>query len=126
MLRKITEQEEEAYKLRHHEFAGLTTKETAKIMKIAPETVRLLLKSVRAKIPQLFPILTHRQHIVYWLYVKRGLSQYKIADYLHIGQSSVWGILNRVKKKGIPILHSGFGDTVAYEQGMDGHISHKF
>lgn len=126
-MRHITEDEERCYRLRHHNFKGLTTKETAKIMKIAPEKVRLLLKSLRAKAPQLFPIFTYRQWLVYWLYTKQGLPMYKIATYLNTAYSNVWGLLNKAKKKSMPFLEPcGFGDTVAYEDGMDNYIIHKF
>lgn len=127
MERIITEDEERCYRLRHHRFAGLTTKETAKIMKIKPETVRTLLKSLRAKAPQLFPILTPRQYLIYWLYAIKGLPQHKIATYLNTTQSNIWAMLNRLKKKGMPFLEpSGFGSTVTYEEEMDNHIIHKF
>lgn len=126
-IRHITENEEQAYRLCHHDFAGLIIKEAAKRMKMSSNTVRMLLKSLRAKFPLLFPILTRKQHLVYYLYVKKGLSQYKIAKYLRTAQSNVWDLLNRAKKKGMPFLEpSGFGDRVAYEEGMDGHIIHKF
>lgn len=127
MERHITENEERCYRLRHHNFAGLTTRETAKRMKISPDTVRTLLKSLRAKAPQLFPILTQRQYLIYGLYVIEGLSQDKIANYLHTTQSNICDILKRVKKKGMPFLTSfGLGNVATYEEGMDGHIIHKF
>lgn len=123
----ITEDEVRCYCLRHHEFEGLTTMETAKIMKISPETVRLLLRSLRAKASHLFPILTHRQHLVYWLYVKKGLPMHRIATYLDTAYSNVWTILNRVRKKGMLFLEPrGFGDIAAYEKGMDNHIIYRF
>lgn len=127
MKRKISEQEEICYRLRHHNFEGLTTKETAKKMKISSTKVRLLLKSLRAKAPQLFPILTHRQWLVYWLYSITGLSQYEIAAYLKTTQSTIWGLLNRAKKKGMPFIKPvGLGNMVAYEKGMDDKIVCKF
>lgn len=123
----ITKNEIQCYRLRHHEFAGFTTMETAKIMKITSDRVRLLLKNLKAKAPQLFPILTYRQYLVYWLYTKKGLSRYKIAAYLGITYSNVWSLLNRAKKKGIPFLEpQGFGNIISYEEGMDNYISHKF
>lgn len=124
---RITKDEIQCYRLRHHNFKGLTTKETAEKMKIAPEKVRTLLKSLRAKAPQLFPILTYRQHLVYWLYAKKGLSRHRIAVYLDTAYSNVWDLLNRARQKGMPFLKStGFGDIATYENGMDNHIIHKF
>ncbi len=128
MKRTITEDEEQAYRLCHHDFAGFNIAEAAKIMKVAPETVRLLLKSLRAKVPQLFPILTHRQHLVYWLYVIKGLSQQKIAIYLNTTQSNIWNLLNRAKKKGMPILKPTalFRYTITYKDWMGKYIAYKF
>ena len=127
MERHITEDEERCYCLRHHSFAGLTTKETAVIMKITREKVRRLLKNLEMKAPQLFPILTYRQHLVYWLYTKKGLPIHIIAKYLGVAYSTVWGLLDRAKKKGMPFLNcNGFGDLVSYESGMDDFIIHKF
>lgn len=127
MQRKITEQEERCYRLRHHNFEGLTTKETAKKMKITPKTVRTLLKSLKAKAPQLFPILTFRQWLIYWLYAKKGLPMYKIAECLNTTQSNIWGLLDKAKKKGMPFLEPcGFGPTAVYEKNMDNHIIHRF
>lgn len=122
MRRAITENEEKCYRLRHHDFAGLTTKETAKKMNITVEKVRLLLKSLKAKAPQLFPILTYRQQLIRWLYMDKGLPQHKIAKCLSTTQSNISVIIKRAQ---IPEF-SGFGNMVAYEQGMDNHIIYKF
>lgn len=127
MQHKITEQEEQVYRLRHHDFEGLTTQETAKKMKFSPRKIRQLLKSLKQKAPQLFPILTHRQHLIYELYINTGLSQHKIAKYLGTTQSNIWAILNRLKKKGMLFLKPlGSGDIIAYEKGMDNIILYKF
>lgn len=127
MGRHITEQEEKCYRLRHHEFEGFTTIETAKIMKITHNKVRQLLKSLKAKAPQLFPILTFRQHLIYWLYTEKGLPIHIIAKYLGVAYSTVWGLLNRAKKKGMPFIKcNGFGDLVSYESGMDNFIIYRF
>lgn len=127
MKRLITEDEERCYRLRHHNFAGFTTGETAKIMGIPTGKIRRLLKGLKAKAPQLFPIITSQQFLIYQLYVDKGLSQHKIATYLHTTQSSISAILNRIKKKGMffPKFY-GLGDTVTYENGMDNHILWKF
>jgi len=123
----ITKDEIKCYRLRHHNFKGLTTIETARKMNITVEKVRRLLKSLRAKAPQLFPILTYRQYLVYWLYVKKGLSMYEIALYLRTSYSNVWGLLNKAKKKGMPFPKlCGLGDMASYEEGMDNYIIRKF
>lgn len=127
MKQTITKDEEKCYRLRHHDFEGLTVLETAKEMNIPVVKVRRLLKSLKAKAPQLFPILTCQQHLIYWLYTEKGLSQQKIAAYLNTTQSNICAILKRIKEKGavFPEL-IGIGDTVTYEKEMDNHIIHKF
>lgn len=127
MKRLITEDEERCYRLRHHSFAGFTIGETAKIMRTSPKRIWGLLKSLKAKAPQLFPIITSQQFLIYQLYVDKGLSQYKIAAYLHTTQSNISAILNRLRKKGMffPKFY-GLGDTATYESGMDNHILWKF
>lgn len=127
MQRLITKQEEQCYRLRHHDFGGLTTKETAEKMGISENTVRRLLKSVEVKAPQLFPVLTHTQHAVYSLYVEYGCTQRAIAIALDTAQSNIQAILDRIKKKGMPLLEPhGIGDMVAYENEMDAQVIHKF
>ena len=126
MLRKIIKNEETAYRFQHHNFGGLTTQETAKKMKISPRKVRQLLQSLKRKAPQLFPILTHRQHLIYELYMNIGLSTYKIAAYLNTPQSNIWNILNRLKKKGMFLSKSFKPIIVSYEKEMDEFIIHKF
>lgn len=122
MKRIITEDEEKCYRLRHPDFMGFTTKETAKKMKVSIEKVRRLLKSLKQKCPNLFPILTYRQQLVYWLYMDKGLPQHRIAKYLGTTQSNISSILKRVQ---IPEPH-GLGNIMAYENEMDDKIFHKF
>ena len=127
MQRKITIQEEQVYRLRHHKFGRLSTQETAKRMKISTRQVRRLLKSLRKKAPQLFPILTHRQYIIYWLYTDMGLSQYQIADYLNTTHFNIYYILKRLKKKGMTFYKSHkTRDIITYEERMDNQIIYKF
>lgn len=127
MLRKISEQEERVYRLRHHDFGKLTTEETAKKMRISKSKVRRLLKILKAKAPQLFPILSPRQHHIYQLYTDVGLSQRAIAIRLGSTQPNIQAILNRLKKKGMSLLEPhGIGNMVAYENGVDEFVIHKF
>lgn len=128
MDRQISQDEEMAYRLRHHNFAGLTTIETAKRMKISVKKVRQLIRNLKAKAPQLFPIFTFRQHLIYWLYVEKGMAQPEIADCLCTSQSNVSSILCRLRKKGVIFpKYRGHRDNILYEDKMDENIIlHKF
>jgi len=127
MKRVITEDEEQCYRLRHHKFAGLTTKETAKQMKIPIRKVQRILRNLKVKAPQLFPIFTFQQHLIYWLYVEKGLTQSKIANYLGIAISGVGSTICTLRKKGISIVRCpGHRNDYLYEKKMDIHIIYKF
>jgi biotin operon repressor len=66
--RIITEQEEQAIRLCHHEFKGFPIDDTAGIMGITVKEVKALLRSTKRKAPQMFPILDPRQRAVLALY----------------------------------------------------------
>jgi transposase len=127
MKREITEQEERAYHLCHHEFHGHTVTEAAILMGVSVSQVRRLLRNVKQKAPQLFPILTKQQYLIFQLYVERGLTQRVIAEMLKTTQSNIHAIIQRMKKKGVKGLDvTGIGDTVSYDSSMDKHVKQKF
>ena len=126
-MRQITKQEEQAYRLCHHEFEGKTIKEAAVLMSIHVSKVRRLLKSMKRKSPQLFPILTKRQYMILKLYLGNGDSQQIIARKLKTTQSNIAATIQRMKEKGIEGLDiSGVGNTVSYTPDMDKHVKQKF
>ena len=123
----ITPNEEQAYRLCHHEFDGLTMSEAATRMGLRIHIVRRLLKSMERKAPQLFPILTKFQHAVYKLYAEYGCTQRAIAIALETTQSSIAATIKRMKAKGVTGLAiDGTGDVVQYDSSMDVHIRRKF
>ena len=124
---KITEQEQQAYRLRHHEFEGLTEAEAAEEMGINKPRVRQLLQSLKRKAPQLFPILTRHQFLVYDFYVGKGLSQKEIAKLFNITQQSIDETLQRMKDSGMPGIElEGMGDTISYTPEIENQIKQKF
>ena len=62
--RIITEQEEQAIRLCHHDHDGCPTDDAARVMGITSTEVKALLRSVKRKAPQLFPILSPRQRAI--------------------------------------------------------------
>lgn len=86
-----------------------------------------MLKSLKRKAPQLFPILSKRQFQIYRMVTEHGLTQVAIAATLGISQSTVHDILNKMKEQGMPGLNvKGLGDIVSYDNSMDVHIKQKF
>lgn len=127
MKRQLTKLEVEAYRLHHHEFGGLTIHEAAIKMELREHVVRRLLKNVKQKASQLFPILTKRQYLIYQLYVEMGQPQSYIARDLHTTQSNIQATLDRMKKMGMSGIDiNGTTETVRYEPSMDAHIKRKF
>lgn len=128
MERQITKYEERAFRLCHHEFEGLTVKEAAIRMELREHIVRRLLKSVKQKCPQLFPILTKRQHTILKMYLGNGDSQQTIARKLKTTQSNIQATIQRMKEKGVKGLDTVrfMGKTVSYKPSMDKYIEQKF
>lgn len=126
MERKISKLEEQAFRLCHHEHEGLTIREAAIRMELREHIVRRLLKNVKQKVPQLFPILTKRQYQIYRMYAERGLSQRVIAIILNTTQPAIQATLNRMKKMGMPGLDINGAEVVRYDNSMDTHVKRKF
>lgn len=81
--RIITEREEEAIRLCHHDHGGYCADDAARIMGITPKEVKALLRLVKRKAPQLFPMLTPRQQTILRLYDQQ-LDRVTIAKLLGI------------------------------------------
>jgi len=125
MSRLITKREEQAYRLCHHDFEHKTVSEAAKVMGTSEGTVRRLLRNVKRVCPQLFPILTKRQFMIYKLRIEVGLTEEKTANMLRT--THVHRALNKIKKQDLPELNiEGFGDMLSYDPNMDSHIKQKF
>ena len=69
--RIITEREEQAIRLCHHEFDGYPIDDAARIMGTTAKEVKALLRSAKRKAPQMFPILSPRQRAILVLYDQR-------------------------------------------------------
>lgn len=122
--RVMTEQEEKIYRLRHHDFGGLSTRETAGLLKITEANVQQVLRRLEMKCPQLFPILTKRQAFIQDCIVKFGFTHQKIAESLDISEDTVNSIVSILKAKGV--CFSRPRKTLRYTEQMDGLIKQKF
>lgn len=121
--RLINEFDEKVLRLVHHDFGGLSQKEAAKRLSISTSTVSKALSRVRAKAPQLFPILTQTQKTV-CEHVLDGSSYAWIADTLSKSEAAIKDIVYRMKKKGV--IFPRTPKTVRYQTFMDSQIKEKF
>lgn len=124
MKRIITEQEERAIRLCHHDFGGLTQKDAARLMGKTRQRVQQLLQSAEQKILSLFPILTKRQVEVRDYINKSGLTYEQIAKILNVSKSNVGNIVETLKKKKVYLEKRE--PVRKYELWMDSQIVQKF
>ena len=101
MTRYITQRQKQIYQLRHHDFAGLTTKQVAVMLGITTHSVARHMWEMQKVAPQLFPILTKRQADIYHMFVNVGLKQKVIAGILGISSNCVGVLVHRMKHKGM-------------------------
>jgi len=125
MNNHITKQEEKIYRLCHQDFGGMTTEEAAKKMDIGQRRAQQLLRSLKIKSPQLFPVLTKQQAKIEDLINSCGLTYEQIAKRLRIAVSTIESTVQALKKKGI-YFESG-REILQYKPEMDdGKIKRKF
>ena len=125
MKRKVTMQEEQVFRLRHHDFGGKTTVEVAKIMSITPRRIQQVLASLKEKAPQLFPILTKRQAVDYHLYIIEGRTMIEIAENSGRTVGTVSDSITAAVAKGMPPAAKKRG-MLRYKPNMDNSIKEKF
>jgi len=101
MTRLITERQEQIYWMRHHDFAGLTTRQVAAMLGITTHSVARYMWEMQKIAPQLFPILTRQQADIYHMFVNVGLEQKVIARLLDISKSCVGVLIHRMRHKGM-------------------------
>lgn len=122
---QITKDEETAYRLCHHNFAGLTIQAAANVMDTSVKEIRLLLKTLENKAPQLFPILGRRQAEIWGLY-ESGWSETSIAEKLELSDSTVRDTIMKVRKKlNISVVRHK-PKVLSLTKEMESHIVRKF
>jgi len=124
MKRYITVNQEKAYRLVHHEFAGLSVSDAAMIMGVSRGTVYRWLSEMQAVAPQLFPCLS-RQHAKLWrLWFDRGLTVRAVARLTGVSERCAAAELRIIKKimKYKYISLSQREKTRSFNQLMDNEI----
>ena len=123
MQKNLTLQEEQAIRLVHHNFNGWTRKKAAECMHVSIQRLSTILRNVKKKAPQLFPILTENQYFIYTNIIKCGQDRQSIAYHYHWPISKVDAIIAQLRKKGISLT---VPKTVQYKPYMDGKVVRKF
>lgn len=117
----LSEKEVKIYRLCHHSFEGLTVIEAAKVLGKSPRRIEQILVDIRAKAPQLFPILTLLQARDYHLYMDEGWTMQEIADDTERSQSTVYDSIKSAIGKGMPPKGKR-KKVLRYQPWMDGEI----
>lgn len=128
MTRLITERQERIYRMRHHDFDGLTTKQVASKLNLTMACVTHHMRQMRKIAPQLFPILTEKQANVYNLYVRAKISTFAVAKALNVSVFIVKNRIYEMRRKGMFISNfcKSRKHDYSYESWMDNQIVYKF
>ncbi len=124
MKRLMAKKQEQVYRLRHHDFEGLSTKETAERLKISESSVYRILHGLKKKFPQLFPILNPRQAAIHLYITDCGFTHSEIADIMNISVKTVDRIVEQMRIKEVNFAKPP--KTVQYQEYMDSKIKRVF
>ena len=119
--RILSKFEEKVFRTCHHDFEGLSIAEAAKKLVCAPEFIKAVLRQIKKKTPQLFPILTPQHRAILLMYDKH-MSRPSVARALGISEKSL------IKKIAFLRKHKFLWDRKMdqYETQMDSHVKEKF
>ncbi|KKN21068.1 hypothetical protein LCGC14_0928940 [marine sediment metagenome] len=123
--RLITKKQEQALKLCHHEFDGLTQVEAAEQVGISHQAISDLLARVKKVLPQYFPIFTKLEMRWYHYYMVDGWSVADIAEYTESSPDTIYKALKRIRSKGAYFTEPT-NRVLSYDESMDANIKQKF
>lgn len=118
--RQISRHEEAVYRLVSHEFECLNQADAAKRLGISQSCVSRTLKNLEKKCPQLFPLLNHRQDLVYTQIVGFGQTHGAIAIMMNTTVRTIDRIAGQLRKKGV-CFNSPIKCT-PYKEYMDSEV----
>ena len=119
--RNLSHLEEEVFRACHHDFGGLSIEEAAEKIGCIPGTVKLVLKRVEKKCPQLFPILTPQHRAILLMYDKH-MSRASIAAALGVTEQELHKEITFLRKH--KFLWNRKVDQ--YDPLMDGRVKVRF
>ena len=123
--RFITEKQEQALRLCHQDFDGLSQIEAAEKMGISRRAICKLLAAVEKVLPDYFPILTKYEAKIYHYYMVEGWPVKEIAEYMEKSQRTIQLTLRRARDKGM-FFSDVKGRVLSYDESMDAHVKQKF
>jgi len=123
--RLITKRQEEILRLCHHDFAGLSQAEAAKMLDISQSAVSDVLKHIEKVMPQMFPLLTKLEAKCYHHWTVDGWSMSQIARHLDQSENAIYKTLQRAKNKGMCFTEPK-GRVLQYDPSMDSNVKHRF
>ena len=125
--RLITERQEQALRLCHQDFDGLSRKKAAKKMGISQSALNGLLARLKKnpRFQAYFPILTKIEAERYHLYMVEGWPVEDIAEHLGLTPNSIYKALQRAKNKGM-FFSDAKGRILSYGESMDANVKQKF
>ena len=97
--RLITKHQEKVYRCMHHDFEGLSIEETAKKLGVAVTTVYKVITRLKKIAPQLFPILSKTNAIIWKYWFECGLNYKQIAIVVNLTEGAVSKRLQIIKRK---------------------------
>jgi len=122
MKRQLTKREEQIIRLIHHDHAGFSKLATVQITGLHLATINRILRRVKCKAPQLFPILTPEQKVVLG-WIREGKTNQRIVNETKLDLHSVEKIVSKLYKLGKLYKKP---KIVAYDCMMDNQIKRRF
>lgn len=126
MIRLITHRQEQIYRMRHHDFGGMATKQVAAMLGVTPKCINSHMRQMRKIAPQLFPILTQRQMDVYVLYEKMGMTHPEVEKCLNMSAGTSGATVWYMRKKGMYLQPDCLHRVDTYSLWMDSKVRRKF
>jgi len=126
MTRHITHRQEQIYRLRHHDFGGMSTKQVAAMLGVTPKCINSHMREMKKIAPQLFPILTQRQMDVYILYEKMGMTHPEVEKHLGMSAGTSGATVWYMRRKGMFLQPDCIHRVDTYSSWMDSKIRYKF
>ncbi len=122
MKRNLTPNEEQAIRLIHHDFGGVSIEDAAIYMDRTVRAVQRLLHSAEKKAPQMFPILTPEHRAILAMH-DQDISREAMAVGLGITEDQLEARIAFLREhkflRNKPVV-------AAYKESMDAHVVEKF